>query len=464
MPPLAANDAYAGAATSRPRQAIVLFAHGARNPRWSDTLHALAGALAARGPQLVRIAYLEMQSPGLVEVLEDLVAAGVTEARIAPMFWAAGGHVNDDLPALASEFSRRHPQLRLTLLPALSELPGMLDFLAGTIAPGPAPVLADRVSVPPLLRELGRGAHGARSLARADAARLMGAMLDGEVAELELGGVLIALRMKGESAAELAGFLDALSSRVTRVPAPARAAVVIPSYNGARSLPNLVPLLALLLARAGVPVLVHGQASEPSAAHGRPRVATIEVLRELGIGPCAGADEVPGWWARGHPAYLPLAACAPGLARLLQARRRLGLRNAGHTLAKLLQPVQGPALLLASYTHPDFGRLQGELFTATSAWATSMRGTEGEAVAHPLRGQPITLWRAGTGAVLAVGDEQAVAGVPLPGLDGPATADWTRDVLADRRAIPPPVLRQVEALLAALDAGPGGDPGSRHRQ
>jgi anthranilate phosphoribosyltransferase len=57
----------------------------------------------------------------------------------------------------------------------------------------------------PLIKELGRGARGARDLSREDAEQLFGAMLDGQVPDMELGAMLIALRVKGESAAEVAG-------------------------------------------------------------------------------------------------------------------------------------------------------------------------------------------------------------------------------------------------------------------
>ena len=78
----------------------------------------------------------------------------------------------------------------------------------------------DRAQFPaaPLIREIGRGAHGSRALTREQSASLMAAILDGAVSELELGAVLIALRMKGETAVEIAGFLDALEPHLVRVP------------------------------------------------------------------------------------------------------------------------------------------------------------------------------------------------------------------------------------------------------
>jgi len=73
-----------------------------------------------------------------------------------------------------------------------------------------------------------------------------------------LGAVLIALRMKGETVEELAGMMDALAGHLIPIRMPARRALplVIPTYNGARKLPNLLPLLAMKVAREGIPVRV----------------------------------------------------------------------------------------------------------------------------------------------------------------------------------------------------------------
>ena len=111
------------------------------------------------------------------------------------------------------------------------------------------------------IKEIGRGARGAKPLARAQAADLFGQVLDGSITDLEMGAFCLAMRIKGETPEELAGFLDATHARLARFPATERPLVVLPSYNGARRLPVLTPLLALLLAREGLPVLVHGAAS-----------------------------------------------------------------------------------------------------------------------------------------------------------------------------------------------------------
>src|SRR5436309_3571446 len=125
------------------------------------------------------------------------------------------------------------------------------------------------------IREIGRGKDGARSLAREQAADLFGQVLDGTVTDLEIGAFCLAMRIKGESPLEMAGFLDATYARLNRVPASALPLVVLPSYNGARKLPLLTPLLALLVAKQGLPVLIHGAATEST------RVFVSHVLEAL---------------------------------------------------------------------------------------------------------------------------------------------------------------------------------------
>jgi len=114
--------------------AIVLFAHGARDPEWSAPLVRLRTAIERAAPGLaVHLAYLEMQGPGLPEVLETLARAGARRISVVPVFWSRGGHVTKDLPPLLAQWQTRHPAVQVQVLPALSDLPGMDGFLAQAI-------------------------------------------------------------------------------------------------------------------------------------------------------------------------------------------------------------------------------------------------------------------------------------------------------------------------------------------
>ncbi|HAV37658.1 MAG TPA: DNA-binding protein YbiB, partial [Massilia sp.] len=250
------------------------------------------------------------------------------------------------------------------------------------------------------IKEIGRGVKGARSMTREDAALLYGAMLEGRVSDLELGAILLAMRIKGESVEELAGFMDAAERSFAPLPSPPGefAPVLIPSYNGARKLANLTPLLALLLAREGVPVLVHGVRSDPG------RVTTAEILFEMGLAEAGSSADLQDAFAARRPAFMPIETLAPALAHQLSLRRILGVRNSTHTLVKILQPFEGAALRLVSYTHPEYLETLGEYFTTAAPGARGdaflMRGTEGETVANPHRAPQIDWFHAGTRTVL----------------------------------------------------------------
>ena len=313
----------------------------------------------------------------------------------------------------------------------------------------------------PWIREIGRGAHGARALAREDAHALMGAMLAGDVPDLELGAILIAMRVKGESLDETLGFLDALAPAVAALDAPADRVrpVVLPSYNGARRGANLTPLLALLLARYGVPVLVHGLAGAASdgdddgdASFGR--VASAAILWELGIAPSASAADASERLQRAGIAYLPTEVLAPGLARLMALRARVGLRSSAHSLAKLADPFGGAAVRVVSVSHPDYLDRMRDVLAATQADAMLLRGTEGEPYANPKRQPRLELFRRGATARVVDAEEGTIAGVPvLPAAsDAVTTAQWIAQALAGEQPVPAPIVVQLACLLEEAQA------------
>ena len=124
--------------------ALILFAHGARDARWGQTLEKLREAVRLERPESrVSLAFLEFQEPTLVNALDAAAAAGCTRVDIAPVFWATGGHVTNDVPPLLDRFRSEHPGVQLTLLPVLSELPGMTDFIASALSALSVPRAAD---------------------------------------------------------------------------------------------------------------------------------------------------------------------------------------------------------------------------------------------------------------------------------------------------------------------------------
>ena len=304
------------------------------------------------------------------------------------------------------------------------------------------------MSIARYIREIGRGREGARSLAQADAHDLMSQVLDRSVTDLEIGAFALAMRIKGESVAELAGFLAAANERClpirTELPT-----VVLPSYNGSRRIPNLTALLAMLLAQQGVQVLVHGP------AHDAKRVTSAEIFHDLGLTNAGSAREIEDAWSRREPAFIGVEALCRPLARLLAVRRVVGLRNSGHTIAKLLAGCSGgPVMRVINYTHPEYGTRLAEFIAATGADALLMRGTEGEPVADARRLQRLNVYLGGSlrPELSLPGHSGVVTELPvLPrGNDAPTTASTIQAIVSGAMPAPGAVTAQVNCLVRAL--------------
>jgi anthranilate phosphoribosyltransferase len=295
------------------------------------------------------------------------------------------------------------------------------------------------VSISQYIKEIGRGKQGARALDRGQAADLFGQVLDGAVTDLEVGAFCLAMRIKGETPEEMAGFLDATYARLRMVPAGERPVVVLPSYNGARKLPVLTPLLALLLARRGLPVLIHGTATESS------RVFVPHVLKALDIHALPSLRTIDTHEA----AYAPTELLCPGLKRLLDVRRTVGVRNSSHSLVKLMNPCSGPAVIVSSYTHSEYAQSMGAVFELMGSTALLLRGTEGEVVADARRMPQMDGFIAGRRMTLQEG--QKGTNTDLPGLpreiDAETTAAYIQDVLSGRKPVPASMELQVEHIL-----------------
>lgn len=153
-----------------------------------------------------------------------------------------------------------------------------------------------------IIKEVGRGKNHARDLDEETARALYARMLNGEVPELELGGILIALRIKGEGEAEMKGFYAAMQQHTLRLTPPAGKPmpIVIPSYNGARKQADLTPLLAMLLHKLGFPVVVHGVSHDPT------RVLTETIFTLLDIPATLHAGQAQAQLEGHEPVYIPV--------------------------------------------------------------------------------------------------------------------------------------------------------------
>lgn len=112
-------------------QGLLLFAHGARDPRWAIPFDAIAlQARAARPGWQVELAFLEFMQPDLRTAGRRLAEAGCTQVDIVPLFLGAGGHVRKDLPALLQELEGRFAAVAWRLRPAIGEVASVVAAMA----------------------------------------------------------------------------------------------------------------------------------------------------------------------------------------------------------------------------------------------------------------------------------------------------------------------------------------------
>ena len=111
--------------------ALILFAHGARDPQWAEPFEAIRDRIRTRRPELpVTLAFLEIMSPSLEEAIDALVAQGASAITVFPVFMAQGGHLKQDVPRLLETVRAKRPGLPISLETAIGDVPELRDAIA----------------------------------------------------------------------------------------------------------------------------------------------------------------------------------------------------------------------------------------------------------------------------------------------------------------------------------------------
>ena len=247
--------------------------------------------------------------------------------------------------------------------------------------PDPAQV-ADEHPFAQYVRTLGRGPGRSRALTREEARTALGMVLRGEADPHQVGAFLMLLRYRGEDPAEVAGLTEAVREAMGAGVPPGCAPVALdwPSYGAGRTrgAPWFL-LAALVLARAGHRVLMHGS---NEFTRGTPVTAALDAL---GL-PVAGT---PGEAARQLDvtgfAYLPLVALCPGFDALLRLRGLLGLRSPVNTVARLLNPFDAPASVDGVFHPPYIALHLGAAALLGRGRLLVVKGGGGEAERNPAK-------------------------------------------------------------------------------
>lgn len=118
-------------------KALILFAHGARDPEWARPVQAVAKRLQSENPDLpIGIAFLEFMSPSLPEAIAIIAQPCGSEPLqidVLPFFIAQGGHLRQEVPVMLDQIRAQHSNLQLRLLPPLGELPSVQEAIAVAI-------------------------------------------------------------------------------------------------------------------------------------------------------------------------------------------------------------------------------------------------------------------------------------------------------------------------------------------
>ena len=198
-----------------------------------------------------------------------------------------------------------------------------------------------------IIRILGKGKKGSRSLTQDEAYRAMHMIMADQVLPEQLGAFLMLMRIKEETAEELAGFVQAVREHF----AFANTAYVDldwSTYAGKRRHLPWFLLSALLLAHNGVTVFMHG-----AAGHTAGRLYTEDALQALGLQPAQSIEQVQQQLQLQHFSYWSLQQFCPKLHNIIELRPILGLRSPVHTLVRLLNPFNATCSLQGIF-HPSY--------------------------------------------------------------------------------------------------------------
>lgn len=238
----------------------------------------------------------------------------------------------------------------------------------------------------PYVRILGKGRTGSRSLDRDEAKRAMGMILRGEATPAQIGAFLMLLRVKEESPAELAGFVEAARELIAAA-ADAAAAGAAPaitvdldwsSYAGKRRQLPWFLLAIFALVDAGYRVFLHG-----ASGHSAGRLYTEAALAQLGIAAATDWSGVAADLDRSGFAFMPLRHLCPPLQALIDLRDELGLRSPVHTLVRLLNPLDAPYSIQSIFHPPYAPRHQQAAADLGHAHTAVFKGEGGEVERRP---------------------------------------------------------------------------------
>ena len=313
-------------------------------------------------------------------------------------------------------------------------------------APAPAPAPAP-ASWPAVLSALLRG----ESLSSADTAWVMGEVMAGDASPAQVAGFAVALRAKGETAAEVAGLVEVMLAEAAPVTVAGRVVDTCGTGGDRSNTVNLSTMAALVVAGAGVPVVKHGNRAASSACGSADLLEALGVVVDLppdAVGPCVEQVGIAFCFA---PVF------HPGMRHAAVARRDLGVPTVFNVLGPLTNPAR-PAAQAVGVADARLAPVMARVLAARGVDALVFRGDDG--LDELTTTGPSTVWIVVEGAVREESFDPASIGVPradlaaLRGGDAAYNAGVARALLAGEAGpVRDAVLLNAAAALAAFAGG-----------
>jgi anthranilate phosphoribosyltransferase len=237
----------------------------------------------------------------------------------------------------------------------------------------------------PFLKATGRGEKLKRDLTYKEAANAMELIVRRKATDAQIGGFLIAQRVKGESVDEIRGFTNRLRRAFVRPLSPRvdnLLDLAVP-YDGKVKTAQIAPAIAVILAEAGVPVLLHGASKVPTKFG----VGPASVLNHLGCNAEVTLRQAERQIERAGFAYIDAKQFAPLWHDLTPIRSQFGLRTVCNTVEKFLNPADAPFQVSGFYHGNYIRRIQSAQTGSRRSWM--VQGEEGSVETPPGRRTPI---------------------------------------------------------------------------
>lgn len=233
--------------------------------------------------------------------------------------------------------------------------------------------MAASLSIQQFIVKIAKGQKTSKDLTWEEAKQVMRLLIEGAASPVQVGGFLVAMRLKTESVTELASFTATARQYIPPIPNTAGLSIVdVPTYAGKQETFHVIVPAAIVAAAAGAVVLMHGS----NGPVDRPGASTV--LKALGVPVELTAQQIGRELQEQGFAYLDLALYHPPVSRLLELRQELGVRNLFHPVARMLNPARAASQVIGLSHPPYFEKTAEALRMLGCRRALVVRGVEGD--------------------------------------------------------------------------------------